>query len=72
LALQTKPEPETNLMICAFCQQDVTEPCHSIQEMQQRAETHIDRCEDAFERQGGGNRPQRAPSTDIQSGGRKN
>jgi len=58
-------------MICAFCQQDVNEPCHSIQDMQQRAESHIDRCENAFERQGGGNHPQRAPSTDIASGGRK-
>jgi hypothetical protein len=58
-------------MICAFCRQDVNDQCHNMQEMQQRAESHVDRCVTAFERQGGGSRPQRAPSTDIESGGRK-
>ncbi|HZH52408.1 MAG TPA: hypothetical protein VEZ16_11075 [Microvirga sp.] len=57
-------------MICAFCQQDVKNPCHNIHEMRQRAEHHIDRCENAFVKQGGGSRPQRAPSGDIPSGGK--
>ncbi len=57
-------------MICAFCQQDVRTPCHTIQEMQQRAADHIDRCENALRRQGGRSHPQRAPSTDIGSGGK--
>jgi len=35
-------------MICAFCQQDVNDPCHDSQEMRQRAMTHIDRCEQAL------------------------
>jgi hypothetical protein len=56
-------------MICPFCRQDVSDPCHDIQEIQQRAARHIDRCEQALARQGGGNQPQRAPSTDIKSGG---
>jgi hypothetical protein len=58
-------------MICSFCQQDVNEPCHSLQEMQQRADSHIERCENALKRQGGGRHAQRAPSTDIPSGGRE-
>jgi len=58
-------------MICAFCQQDENDPCHNMQEMQQRAANHIDRCENALERQGGGSQPRRAPSTDIESGGRR-
>jgi hypothetical protein len=58
-------------MICAFCQQDVNDPCHNMQEMQQRAENHIDRCENALKRQGGGSLPRRAPSSDIESGGRR-
>jgi hypothetical protein len=44
-------------MICAYCQQDVRNPCHNIHEMQQRAEKHIKRCESAFKRQGGGTLP---------------
>ncbi len=57
-------------MICAFCQQDVNEPCHNIQEMQQRADSHVDRCEHALERQGG-HHSQRAPSGDVGSGGKQ-
>jgi hypothetical protein len=57
-------------MMCAFCRQDVNDPCHNIEEMQQRAENHVDRCEHAFARQGGSH-PQRAPSTDIGTGGRR-
>lgn len=58
-------------MICAFCHQDVSDPCHNIQEMQSRAERHVEHCEHAFRQQGGGSHPQRAPSTDIRSGGRE-
>jgi hypothetical protein len=35
-------------MICAFCHQDVKDPCHDIQEIHQRAMSHIDRCEEAL------------------------
>ena len=57
-------------MICAFCQQDVNEPCHNIQEIQQRAERHVERCEHALEQQGG-RHPLRAPSGDVESGGKQ-
>jgi hypothetical protein len=56
-------------MMCAFCRQDVSDPCHTIHEMQQRAEHHVERCEQAMQRQGGGSHPQRAPSADVPSGG---
>ena len=35
-------------MRCRFCQQDVDDPCHNAQEMQQRAAHHVDRCENAL------------------------
>jgi hypothetical protein len=35
-------------MICQFCKQDVTDPCHNKQEMQQRANDHIICCEKAL------------------------
>ena len=35
-------------MRCRFCKQDVDQPCHTLQEMQQRAASHIDRCERAL------------------------
>ena len=35
-------------MICQFCQQEVTDPCHDTQEMRQRAMSHVDRCEKAL------------------------
>lgn len=35
-------------MRCQFCQQDVENPCHSTQDMQQRAAHHVDRCENAL------------------------
>ena len=57
LASQAHPKPEVKLMICAFCQQDVRDPCHNIHEVQKRAENHIDRCENAFKRQAGGTLP---------------
>jgi len=39
---------EAKPMICQFCQQDVNEPCHDIQDMRQRAMSHVDRCEKAL------------------------
>ncbi len=35
-------------MICQFCQQDVSAPCHNVQELRQRAMSHIERCESAL------------------------
>lgn len=35
-------------MICQFCQQDVSDPCHDTQEIRQRAMSRIDRCEKTF------------------------
>jgi len=35
-------------MICQFCQQDVKDPCHNVQEMRQRAMSHVERCETAL------------------------
>jgi hypothetical protein len=35
-------------MRCRYCQQDVDDPCHDVQEMQQRAAHHVDRCENAL------------------------
>jgi len=57
-------------MMCAFCRQDVINPCHNVQEMQQRAEHHIDRCERAFAQQGGSH-PQSASSTESGTGRRR-
>jgi len=40
-------------MKCQFCHQDVDDPCHNTQEMQQRATSHVERCEHALQdRQG--------------------
>ena len=49
-----------------FCQQDVSGPCHNTQEMQQRAASHVDRCEHALKDQQGMNSG--AHRRDIQSG----
>lgn len=57
-------------MICAYCQQDVNEPCHNVQEMQQRAESHIERCEHAYRSQAGRSHPMQAPPNDSPNGGR--
>ncbi|WP_230532285.1 hypothetical protein [Microvirga roseola] len=38
-------------MRCRFCQQDVENPCSNVQEMQQRAASHVSRCETALMRQ---------------------
>jgi hypothetical protein len=35
-------------MICSFRKQDVNGPCHNTGEMQQWADDHIDRCEEAL------------------------
>ncbi len=35
-------------MICAFCHHDVKDPCHDIQEIRQRAMSHVNRCEEAL------------------------
>ena len=32
-------------MTCEFCQQDEKDSCHDVQEMRQRAMSHVDRCE---------------------------
>jgi hypothetical protein len=54
-------------MRCQFCKQDVDNPCHNTQEMQQRASSHIPRCEKALKslRPGTG-----IHARDIQRGGR--
>ncbi len=38
-------------MMCPYCKHDVENPCHSMQEVQQRASAHVERCERAFNRQ---------------------
>ena len=35
-------------MKCQFCQQDIENPCHTTQEMERRAESHVERCEHAL------------------------
>jgi hypothetical protein len=35
-------------MICQFCHQDVKDPCHDVQEMRQRAMSHVEHCEKAL------------------------
>lgn len=40
-------------MMCQFCKQDVDQPCRTTQDVEQRAEKHIDRCENALKDQGG-------------------
>ncbi len=35
-------------MKCQFCHQDVSDPCHNRQELQQRATSHVERCEHAL------------------------
>jgi hypothetical protein len=54
-------------MKCQFCQQEIENPCHNAQEMQQRAASHVERCEHALQdRQGMGSGSHRS---DIQSNG---
>lgn len=40
-------------MKCQFCHQDVDDPCHTAQQMQQRAMGHVERCERALQSQQG-------------------
>ena len=40
-------------MMCQFCKQDVKDPCHNREEMQQRATSHVERCEKALKSQHG-------------------
>jgi hypothetical protein len=54
-------------MKCQFCQQDIDNPCHNSEEMQQRAASHVDRCEHALKDQQG--LTAGAHRSDIQSGG---
>jgi hypothetical protein len=35
-------------MICQFCKQDVSNPCHNAQEMKHRAMWHVPHCEKAL------------------------
>jgi hypothetical protein len=36
-------------MVCQYCKKDVDTPCHTMQEVQQRASDHVERCEGALE-----------------------
>lgn len=38
-------------MMCQYCKKDVANPCHTMQEVEQRAASHIERCERAMNRQ---------------------
>ncbi|MEZ0167260.1 hypothetical protein [Microvirga sp. TS319] len=42
-------------MKCQFCHQDVDDPCHDPQQMQQRAMNHVERCERALQSRQGRN-----------------
>jgi hypothetical protein len=55
-------------MICQYCKEDVKNPCHNRQEMQHRAASHIDRCENALKAQQG--TMSGAHPRDVRSGGR--
>lgn len=35
-------------MICPFCKQETDDPCHNTVEMQRRASTHVQRCNEAL------------------------
>ena len=38
-------------MVCQYCKKDVDTPCHTMQEVQQRASDHVERCKRAYDRQ---------------------
>jgi hypothetical protein len=40
-------------MICPFCKLDVANPCHNQRDMQERAKTHVERCERALKETSG-------------------
>lgn len=46
-------KPKEAAMKCQFCHQDVDDPCHTAQQMQQRAMGHVERCERALQSQQG-------------------
>jgi hypothetical protein len=54
------------IMICQYCKDDVKDPCHSRQEMEERASWHVERCEHALKANQGG----MADARDVQGGGR--
>jgi len=37
-----------NAMMCPFCHQNVDDPCSSPKQVEQRAEAHVERCEQAL------------------------
>lgn len=54
-------------MKCPFCHQDVDNPCHDAQQMEQRATSHVERCERAL--QGLQGMDAGSHRRDVQSGG---
>ena len=56
------------IMICQYCKHDVKDPCHSRQEMEERASWHVERCEHALKAHQGGMAG--AHARDVQGGGR--
>jgi len=38
-------------MMCPYCKHDVESPCTGMEEVQERAAGHVERCERAFNRQ---------------------
>ncbi len=35
-------------MICQFCKLDIDRPCQTMQDVEQRAQNHVDQCENAL------------------------
>lgn len=67
LTLASEHPSKEAVMKCQFCHQDVENPCHNMQQMQQRAMSHVERCEHALQsRKGMGSS---AHSRDIQNNG---
>ena len=54
-------------MVCKFCKEDVKDPCHNRQEMEERASWRVERCERALQAQGS---MSAAHARDVQGGGR--
>lgn len=61
------PSEEESEMKCQFCHQDVSDPCHNVQEMQHRAMSHVERCEHALKDQK--DMRSSAHARDVQSSG---
>jgi hypothetical protein len=49
--LSSLDNKEGLLMVCQYCKKDVDTPCHTMQEVQQRASDHVERCKRAYDRQ---------------------